>query len=107
LLWLGRLGNRPQLTASQLVKPVLSLLGAMGAVALLSGITGYVLAAGHSLAPNDWVLLNIPAAKQSAFIADWWAHSLSYLAGFFDGAVLCLFVWRSRAHTSSAARHQE
>ena len=93
----ARLGERPRLTASQLIKPVLCLLGAMGAVAFLSGITGYVLAARHSLVPNEWVLLNIPSGKQSAFIADWWAHSASYLAGFLGAIVLCLYVWRSRS----------
>ncbi len=100
----AQLGDRPRLSASQLIKPVLSLLGAMGTVALLSGITGYILAIRHSLVPNDWVLLHIPSARQPAFIADLWAHSASYLSGFLGAIVLCLYVWRSRAHLSSGAR---
>jgi hypothetical protein len=93
----ARLGDRPKLTALQLVRPVLTLLGAMGTVALLSGITGYVLASRHSVVPNEWILMNIPSAKQAAFIADWWAHSASYLAGFVGAIVLCLYIWRSRS----------
>jgi hypothetical protein len=96
----ARLGDRPRLTALQLVKPVLALLGAMAIVALLSGITGYVLAARHSIVPNEWILLNIPGSRQSAFIADWWAHSASYISGFLGGIVLCLYVWRSRSRLS-------
>lgn len=93
----ARLGDRPRLTASQLLKPVLSLLGAMAIVALLSGVTGYMLAARQSIVPNEWIRLNIPLAKQSGFIADWWAHSASYITGFLGGIVLCLYVWRSRS----------
>jgi hypothetical protein len=92
----AQLGERPRLAASQLVKPVVVLLAVMGAVALLSGMTGYVLAARHFLVPDEWVLLHIPSAKQSAFIADSWAHLASYLAGFFGAIVLCLYVWHLR-----------
>ena len=102
----ARLGDRPRLTASQLVKPMLSLLGAMGVVAFLSGTTGYVLAARHSIAPNEWVLQNIPSGKQSAFIADWWAHSASYLAGFLGAIVLCVYVWQSRSRLSPIDEQQ-
>jgi hypothetical protein len=100
----ARLGDRPRLTASQLIKPVLTLLGTMGAIALLSGIAGYVLAANHSIAPNEWMLRNIPSVKQPAFIADLWAHSASYLSGFLGAIVLCLYVWRSRARLAPRAR---
>jgi hypothetical protein len=99
----ARLGDRPRLSASQLIKPVLSLLGTMGTVALLSGITGYILAVRHSLVPNDWVLLHIPSARQPPFIADLWAHSASYLSGFLGAIVLCLYVWRSRSRLPSGA----
>jgi hypothetical protein len=99
----ARLGDRPRLTAQQLVKPMLSLLGAMGVVAFLSGITGYALAARHSIEPNEWVFQNIPSARQSAFIADWWAHSASYLAGSVGAIVLCIYVWRSRSRLSPIA----
>jgi hypothetical protein len=72
------------------------LLAAMGAAAFLSGVTGYVLAVRHVIVPNEWVLLHIPSATQSAFIADSWAHLASYLAGFFGAIILCLYVWHSR-----------
>ncbi|MEA2326224.1 MAG: hypothetical protein QOE68_1183 [Thermoanaerobaculia bacterium] len=94
----ARLGEQPRLAASQLVKPVVFLLAAMGAAAFLSGMIGYVLAARHSLVPDEWLLLNIPSAKRYAFIADSWAHAASYLAAFFGAIILCLYVrhWRRR-----------
>jgi len=88
----ARLGERRRLVASALIKPMVVLLAAMGAVALLSGTMGYVLAVRHFIVPDEWVLLHIPSVKQSAFIADSWAH----LAGFFGAVILCLYVWHSR-----------
>lgn len=98
----SRIGNRPKLTASQILRPLLWLLAAMGLVAFLSGITGYVLASTKRLAPNEWILVKIPPAKQAAFIADLWAHSASYLGGFVGAMVLCLYVWYFRGRTSDA-----
>ena len=92
----ARLGERPRLTASQLIKPVAVLLAAMGTVAFLAGTTGYVLATRHAIVPDDWVFLHIPATRQVAFIADSWAHLASYLTGFFGSIILCLYVWHSR-----------
>jgi hypothetical protein len=74
----------------------------MGAVAFLSGTTGYLLAARHMILPDEWVLLHIPSAKQSAFIADSWSHLASYLAGFVGAIILCLHVWSSRRRLTSA-----
>jgi hypothetical protein len=92
----ARMGERPRLVASALIKPVVVLLAGMGAVAFLAGTTGYVLAARRIILPDEWVLLHIPSAKQSAFIADSWSHLASYLAGFFGAIILCLYVWHSR-----------
>ena len=99
----ARVGDRPRLTASQILRPLLWLLAAMGFVAFVSGIMGYVLASTGRLAPNEWVLENIPPAKQAAFIADWWAHSASYLGGFAGAIVLCLYIWHVRSRISKPA----
>jgi hypothetical protein len=99
----ARVGDRPKLVASQILRPLMWLLAMMGSVALVSGITGYVLASTRRLAPNEWVPANIPPAKQDAFIADWWAHSASYLGGFAGAMVLCLYVWHLRSRITNAA----
>jgi hypothetical protein len=102
----ARLDERPRLAASQIIKPVIVLLAAMGVAAFLSGTTGYVLAVRHFVVPDEWVLLHIPAAKQSAFIADSWAHLASYLGGFLGAIFLCLYVWHSRGRFAADARKQ-
>lgn len=96
----ARLGERPKRSASELVRPLLILLGAMASLALVSGITGYALAANGSIAIDPWVAANIKPSKQAVFIADWWAHSASYFGGFAGAIVLCLWVWRSRRSVS-------
>jgi hypothetical protein len=98
----ARLGERPKRTASQLVRPLLALLAAMGSIALASGVIGYALAATKRIAPNEWILANIPAAKQAAFNADLWAHSASYFSGFFGAIILCVYVWWHRGRVSPA-----
>lgn len=94
----ARTGDRPKLSASQLVRPLLGLLAAMACLAAAAGAVGYTLASNNWLAPNEWILMNIPPARQSAFIADLWAHSASYVGGFFGAMFLCWYVWRSRSH---------
>ena len=93
----ARVGERPKLTASQLVRPLILLLLSMGIVALLAGITGYLLASTGQVVPDEWVVANIAAPNRAAFMADWWAHSASYLSGFVGAIVLCLYTWRSRS----------
>jgi hypothetical protein len=95
----ARLGERPKRSAGELVRPLLVLLGAMALLALVSGITGYLLAANGSIPIEPWVAANIERSKQAPFIADWWAHTASYFGGFAGAMVLCLWVWRSRSRS--------
>jgi len=99
----ARLGERPKRSAGELVRPLLILLGAMASLALVSGITGYALAANGFINVDPWVA-NITPSKQAAFIADWWAHTASYFGGFAGSIVLCLWVWRSRRSVSGESR---
>ena len=99
----ARVGERPKLTASQLVRPLLILLSAMGVVALVAGVAGYILTSTARVPPNEWVVANIVAEKRAAFMADWWAHSASYISGFVGAIILCLYTWwfRSRVCTQT------
>jgi membrane associated rhomboid family serine protease len=92
----ARLGERPKLSAGNLVRPLLILLGAMALLAFVAGTLGYVLATTGSIRIDPWVLAAIEPPKQAAFTADWWAHTASYFGGFVGAIVLCTWVWRSR-----------
>ncbi|MFG0319399.1 MAG: hypothetical protein ACF8XB_19170 [Planctomycetota bacterium JB042] len=84
----ARLGRRPKLAARDLYRSVLVLLAFMAASALGAGLVGF------SLAKSGGVWLLEPLASQVAeadhprFLANLWAHTAAYGAGFAGGAVL-------------------
>ena len=95
----ARMGRAPKLAARDLVRPLGTLLLAMGAVALIAGVVGYRRASGGAIDP--WVVANIPSGQRVAFMADWSAHSASYAAGAIGGLALCVYVWVSRQRAMS------
>jgi hypothetical protein len=90
-----RAGRRPPLPASELVPSIAFLLAFMAAIAVLSGITGYVLARNGVLDTN-WLTFSPLPARRYRFIADWWAHTASYGAAFVGGVALCAVTYRRR-----------
>jgi hypothetical protein len=92
----ARAGGRPKVSAAALVRPIGVVLMVMGGASLVAGLVGWL------LARRGWVILvgpladRMPAERRVAFIADLWAHSASYLAGFVGGLVLMNRVWQSR-----------
>lgn len=101
LAYASRRGQWPGLTARQLIRPLAKLLVAMALLALIAGCTGYVLTRREIIALPDFVAEAIPPAHQLAFVADWWAHSMSYLAGFVGGVVLIISTWWRRKKTAA------
>ena len=91
----ARAGRRPALRASELLPSIAFLLAFMAAIAVLSGITGYLLARKGVL-DTDWLTLSPSPATRYRFMADWWAHTASYGAGFVGGLVLCAVTYRRR-----------
>ena|ERR1700730_2061446 len=91
----ARAGRRPPLRASELVPSIAFLLAFMAAIAVLSGITGYVLARNGVLDTNRLTFSPLPATRYR-FMADWWAHTASYGAAFVGGVVLCAVTYRRR-----------
>jgi hypothetical protein len=91
----ARAGRRPPLSAAELLPSIAFLLAFMAAAAVLSGITGYMLARGGVL-DTDWLTFSDSSATRYRFMADWWAHTASYGAAFIGGVVLCSVTYRRR-----------
>jgi hypothetical protein len=98
----ARVGSRPPLTAACLVRPIGKLLLFMAVCAMLSGFAGFALAKHQLVSPPDWVAFRLSRSAQTRFMADWWAHSASYLSGFAGGIGLCLLTYRRRSREQSS-----
>ncbi len=92
----ARAGRAQKLAGAELVRPVAHLMLAVGAAALLAGVTGYALARAGVIHMTGWVAGEIPAARHARFLADLWAHNVAYLAGLVGGIVLCAGTVRRR-----------
>jgi hypothetical protein len=88
-------GSRPKLDLQDLLRPMCVLLAAMGICALVAGSIGYV----SGLVSQDSAAL-VPISAHKAFAADFWAHTTSYLAGFFGGLALCVLAYKKRLRRS-------
>ena len=92
----ARAGARPKLPAKALIHSIGTLLFVMAACAGSFGIAGFVLTQhGIVSAPESVAYLLSPPARPR-FMADWWAHSASYVSGFLGGVVLCILSYRRR-----------
>jgi hypothetical protein len=92
----ARAGGPPRLGAEELLRPVGRLMAVVGTVALVAGIAGYGLARAGLLVLRDPAARYIPAASHACFLADLWAHTAAYLAGFLGGIVLWVWTVRRR-----------
>jgi hypothetical protein len=92
----ARAGVRKKVDAGELVYPILKLLFTMAVSAAVAGLIGFILAQRGTIAPPDWVASILPPDRHARFMADWWAHNTSYLAGFLGGIVLCILTIRKR-----------
>ena len=92
-------GNKPTLTASNLILPIMRLLAVMAVSALVAGLSGYILTRRGLVSASGLILL-VPS-RQPVFMADWWAHMASYGSAFIGGIVLCVLTFRRRARLST------
>lgn len=84
----ARVGRWPKRCAKSFVRSFLWLLLAMGCIALLAGILGYVFATEDLVVLHQpWATL-IPEASHDRFLANLWAHSASYYSGFLCGVAI-------------------
>ncbi|MEZ6242614.1 MAG: hypothetical protein R3B57_06170 [Phycisphaerales bacterium] len=94
----ARLGPRPRRSARQMAPPIVILLIVMGVLALIAGLVGYwVSATGRFAIPPD-IAEVAPEAMHDRWMGDWFAHNMSYEAGFFGAIVLMALtiLWRWR-----------
>ena len=94
----ARAGRRPKRRVLSLIKPIAILLLFMGGCALMAGVAGFAAATSGGVTLAEPWAEKIPPHKHAAFIADLWAHTVSYLVGTAGGVVLCLQVWRAREY---------
>jgi hypothetical protein len=94
----ARLGSRPRVSAQELRGPIFVLLGVMGVCAVLSGALGAMLAQAGLVALTPYLAEHVPVGRHTAFLADLWAHSASYVAGMVGGLVLVVRTYRARQH---------
>lgn len=96
LAFSARAGRGSKIAAGELIRPIAKLLLTMAVLAAAAGLTGYVLAGRGAIAPPKWIAAVLPPARHARFMADWWAHSMSYLVGFVGGIALCVTTFRKR-----------
>jgi hypothetical protein len=92
----ARAGRRPKKSARQVIRPLLVLMAIAAALAFIAGLAGY------TVASQGWFVLlgplaeRVPQAQHVPFIADAFAHTMSYAAGAIGGVILIVQTWRSR-----------
>ena len=91
----ARAGSHEPLSMRNLYLPLGLLFGCMALGAFLAGSAGFVLAK-YSFISSDWLSPLLPPERHARFMADWWAHSASYIVGILGGITLCIWTYRRR-----------
>jgi len=92
----ARAGNGPKQRAASLGRPILLVVGAMACCASVAGVVGFVLARNGTVVLFQPLASRVPQGRHVRFIADFWAHSASYLVGLVGGLALIVLTWTSR-----------
>lgn len=98
----ARGGSRLTLTARDLRRPLLILLGCMAASSLVAGTAGFLLTRARVISLPEWMAAMLPATQHARFMADWWAHSASYLVGIVGGLIVCIHTYSRRRRIPSS-----
>jgi hypothetical protein len=93
----ARAGRHPRKGVRSLVRPIFNLLLVMGVCALIAGLVGFALATSGVVYLLEPLATDVPRPRHARFLADLWAHSASYFAGFVGGLMVIVRVWRSRS----------
>ena len=88
--------GQPAVPIRQIARSLLILLAMMALAAFLAGLLGYELSRHAIISIPITLAYRIPPASHDRFMAVWFAHGASYLAGLTGGAILILRIWRER-----------
>jgi hypothetical protein len=99
----ARIGQRPPLPASSLLKPIAMLLAVMAVLAVIAGLAGFAAARAGAVWLVEPMRSAVPIEKHVFFIANLWSHLASYGVGFLGGIVLCVRIWRRRGRMEKAS----
>ena len=95
----ARLGKRPKIAVRDLLRPGLCLLLAVGMLALLAGMAGYIAAELGVISLSAGFAEYIPPNGHHRFLAVAWAHTAAYGGGFIGATLLAAWIWTTRAKT--------
>jgi hypothetical protein len=96
-------GTPPPHPVSQLIAPIVRLLGIMAVTACTASLCGFLLAQRGMISLPAEFAEAIPLAQHQRFMAAWFAHGGSYLSGLVGGGVLIFRLWRARGRASVIA----
>lgn len=82
------LGPWPAVSAQQLHRPILRLLGAMALGAAIMGLVGYLLAWNDQLYLHPWLIQTIDPTDPAIYQGVWFAHNSSYGFAALGGLML-------------------
>src|SRR5262245_43620909 len=106
LAFAARRGGRPKLVARQLLRPVMGLLGVLGAGAVVTAIVAGSLASAGTLRLYGELASEVPVERHARFIAAGGAHSASYFLGGIGGLVVARRTWVRRRVGARAVEQQ-
>jgi hypothetical protein len=92
----AQFGSRRKVGSLELLRPLILLMAIAGLLATIAGFAGYYSATKGWIALVGPLAAAVPANRHSLFIADSFAHNMSYLAGAIGGIVLITRTWRFR-----------
>lgn len=100
----SRVGPWPKRSARSLLKPISRLMVIAAIFAFVSGTCGSLLARNGVVFLLNDLADRVPKEQHNAYLACLWAHSASYLVGFFGGLIVIVRVGIGRFRQSALER---
>lgn len=92
----ARFGKNSKLEFTEVIRPMIVLIGIMAGSALLAGLLGYILAKQGVFFLVDRLAEKIPSNKHHLFLSVGWTHGASYITGCLGGLILTVKLCRRR-----------
>lgn len=98
----ARFGKRPKIDVQDLVQPGLWLLAAVGTLALLAGMAGYIAADAGAISLDAGFAARMPQTGHDRFLAVAWAHTAAYGGGLIGAMLFAARIWITRARSTTS-----